>query len=267
LSVRRFSQIDPRIHLIVENHRRGKPSAINKILETMSGEVLILLSGDVRLPNARFVDVLASHFTNGTGVVGCRPVPINNVHTKGGYIGHLMWDLHDKTLEAQIENGLRMQAGEAFAISRQAAEMVPLNVINDDAYLVLKAQLKGHKLEYAREMTVLNRTPESLHDVLLQRARIIRGHRQLREMIGVSPSALDILVFRRPLIVARVMFQETKDQLKAGRLRMRWFFELILLELAAHLLARIWNFAPLWPSSRSAKWSQQESQRASSAFA
>jgi cellulose synthase/poly-beta-1,6-N-acetylglucosamine synthase-like glycosyltransferase len=145
--------------------------------------------------------------------------------------------------------------------------MVPLNVINDDAYLVLKAQLKGHKLEYAREMTVLNRTPESLHDVLLQRARIIRGHRQLREMIGVSPSALDTLVFRRPLIVASVMFQETKDQLKATRLRMRWFFELILLELAAHLLARIWNFAPLWLSSRSAKWSQQESQRASSAFA
>ncbi len=142
---------DPRIHLIIESHRLGKPSAINKILRGMSGEILVLLSGDIRLPNSRFVDALASHFKDGVGVVGCRPVPINKVDTKGGYIGHLMWNLHDRTLEAQIQNGLRMQAGEAFAISRQAAEYVPLNVINDDAYLVLRAQLKGHKFVYARE--------------------------------------------------------------------------------------------------------------------
>jgi glycosyltransferase involved in cell wall biosynthesis len=266
-SVEKFTQIDPRIHLIVENQRQGKPSAISKILEAMSGEILVLLSGDVRLPKAYFINALASYCTDGVGVVGCRPVPINSLHTKGGYIGHLVWNLHDRTLEAQIENGFRMQAGEAFAISRRATEEVPLNVINDDAYLVLMAQLKGHRVAYAREITVLNRTPESLHDVLLQRARIIRGHRQLKEMIGVSPSALDSLVFRRPLIVARVVVQEIMNQLKTGKLRMRWFFELVILELTAHLLSRIWNTAALWPSSKSATWSPEESQRASKALA
>ena len=217
----------------------------------MSGEILVLLSGDIRLPDSRFVDALASHFKDGVGVVGCRPVPINKVDTKGGYIGHLMWNLHDRTLEAQIQNGLRMQAGEAFAISRQAAEYVPLNVINDDAYLVLRAQLKGHKFVYARNTTILNRTPENLPDVLLQRARIIRGHRQLKEMIGISPSVLDTLVFKRPLIVAKVLVQETQNQLKAGKLRVTWFFDLVVLELTAHLLSRIWNFATLWPTSKS----------------
>jgi len=232
----------------------------------MSGEVLVLLSGDVRLPNAHFVDLLTSQCTGCIGVVGCRPVPINNIHTKGGYVGHLMWNLHDRTLEAQIENGLRMQAGEAFAISREAAEYVPLDVINDDAFLVLKAQIMGHKFVYAREITVLNRTPESLQDVLLQRARIIRGHRQLKKMIGISPNVLDTLIFTRPLIAARVVIQETKDQLKAGKLRMRWFFELVLLELTAHFLSRIWSFSPLWPTSKSAKWSPQKSHGASEAL-
>jgi hypothetical protein len=156
-----------------------------------------------------------------------------------------------------------MQAGEAFGISRKAAEHIPLDVINDDAYLVLRAQLKGHKFVYARETTVLNRTPESLREVLLQRARIIRGHRQLKKMIGVSPNVLDTLVFKRPLIVATVILQETTNQLKAGELRVRWFLELLLLELTAHLLARIWNFAPVWPSSKSAKWSKQESENVS----
>jgi hypothetical protein len=229
----------------------------------MSGEILVLLSGDIRLPNSRFVEGLTSHFEDGVGVVGCRPVPINKVDTKGGYIGHLMWDLHDRTLEAQIQNGLRMQAGEAFAISRQAAEYVPMEVINDDAYLVLRAQLKGHKFVYARETTVLNRTPENLPEVLLQRARIIRGHRQLKEMIGISPNVLDTLLFKRPLIVAKVLIQETQNQLRAGKLRATWFFELVILELTAHLIARMWNFATVWPPSKSAKWSQQESQKAS----
>jgi hypothetical protein len=229
----------------------------------MSGEVLILLSGDVRLPSAHFVEALTSRFTDGVGVVGCRPVPINDIRTKGGYIGHLMWSLHDRTLEAQIRNGLRMQAGEAFAISRQAAEDVPLDVINDDAYLVLRAQLKGHKFAYAREATVLNKTPENLRDVLLQRARIIRGHLQLKQMIGVSPSVLDTLIFRSPLIVARVVIQETKNQLRAGRLRIHWFSELLVLELTAHLFSRIWSPATPWPTAKSAKWSEHESSRAS----
>lgn len=264
-SVSGFCKRDARVRLIVESQRRGKPSAINMILRDMSGEILILLSGDIRLPDSGFVDTLASHCRDGIGVVGCRPVPINNIDTKGGYIGHLMWNLHDRTLEAQVENGLRMQAGEAFAISRQAAEYVPLNVINDDAYLVLRAQLNGHKFFYSRETTVLIRTPERLQDVLMQRARIIRGHRQLKEMIGESPNVLDTLVFRRPLIVAGVVLQETKNELRAGKLRITWFFELILLELTAHLLSKIWSFAPLWPTSKSAKWSHQESQRASAA--
>jgi cellulose synthase/poly-beta-1,6-N-acetylglucosamine synthase-like glycosyltransferase len=156
-----------------------------------------------------------------------------------------------------------MQAGEAFAISRQAAEDVPLDVINDDAYLVLRAQLKGHKFAYAREATVLNKTPENLRDVLLQRARIIRGHLQLKQMIGVSPSVLDTLIFRSPLIVARVVIQETKNQLRAGRLRIHWFSELLVLELTAHLFSRIWSPATPWPTAKSAKWSEHESSRAS----
>lgn len=263
LTVRKFGKKNPRIHLIIEHGRYGKPSAINKILDSMGGDTLVLLAGDIRLPSPRFVDGLASYCTDGVGVVACRPVPVNDIQTRAGYIGHLMWSFHDRTLAAQTENGLRMQAGEAFAISRNAADYVPLDVINDDAYLVLRAQIMGHKCAYARDITVLNRTPENLQDVLLQRARIIRGHQQLKQIMGLSPNVLDTLIFRRPLIAASVFIQETKDQLKVGRLRIGWFFELVLLEVAAHLLSRIHNFAPVWRPSESARWSESESQKAS----
>jgi len=262
LSVRRFSKKDPRINLIVEGRRNGKPSAINKILDTVNGETLVLLSGDIRLPDAHFVDGLASCCKDGVGVVACRPVPINGVKTKAGYMGRLLWNLHDRTLMAQVENSLCLQAGEAFAISRAAAGYVPLEVINDDAYLVLKAQIAGYKHAYARDMIILNRTPECLNEILLQRARIIKGHQQLKNIIGVSPSVLDTLIFKRPFIATNVVVQEIRDQIERRELRALWFLQLVMLEIAAHLLSKLRSFPSTWPISESAKWSEDESQLA-----
>jgi poly-beta-1,6-N-acetyl-D-glucosamine synthase len=255
--VRERSTHDKKIRLIVEQHRNGKPTAINKILQAMAGDILVLVSGDIRLPDEHFIENILSHFSSGADVVGCRPLPVNGTDTTGGYIGRLIWNLHDRTLMAQVENGLKKQAGEAFAIRREVAEEIPPDVINDDAYLVLKAQLAGGRFAYAREITVRNRTPDKVQDILMQRARIVRGHKQLRHSLGTSPSALDVLIFKQPLIVADVLIQEIKEQITKRRLRILCFLELIALELAAHLLSGMWNFSHLWPTAESAKWDRE----------
>ena len=255
--VRERSTHDKKIRLIVEQHRNGKPTAINKILQAMAGDILVLVSGDIRLPDEHFIENILSHFSSGADVVGCRPLPVNGTDTTEGYIGRLIWNLHDRTLMAQVGNGLKKQAGEAFAIRREVAEEIPPDVINDDAYLVLKAQLAGGRFAYAREITVRNRTPDKVQDILMQRARIVRGHKQLRHSIGTSPSALDVLIFKQPLIVADVLIQEIKEQITERRLRILCFLELIALELAAHLLSGMWNFSHLWPTAESAKWDKE----------
>ena len=255
--VRERSTHDKKIRLIVEQHRNGKPTAINKILQAMAGDILVLVSGDIRLPDEHFIENILSHFSSGADVVGCRPLPVNGTDTTEGYIGRLIWNLHDRTLMAQVGNGLKKQAGEAFAIRREVAEEIPPDVINDDAYLVLKAQLAGGRFAYAREITVRNRTPDKVQDILMQRARIVRGHKQLRHSIGTSPSALDVLIFKQPLIVADVLIQEIKEQITERRLRILCFLELIALELAAHLLSGMWNFSHLWPTAESAKWDRE----------
>lgn len=252
--VREQSALDKRIQLVVEQHRNGKPSAINKILKTMTGDILILISGDIRLADEHFIESILSHFSVGADVVGCRPLPANGTDTASGYIGRLIWNLHDRTLMAQMTNGMKKQAGEAFAIRRKAAEEIPPDVINDDAYLVLRAQLAGGKCVYAREIVVQNRTPDRIQDILLQRARIIRGHKQLRDTIGTSPSALDILIFKRPRIVADVLIQEIREQIRRRSLRIVCFLQLFALELAAHLLSTVWNSSHRWPTAESAKW-------------
>ena len=255
--VRERSTHDKKIRLIVEQHRNGKPTAINKILQVMAGDILVLVSGDIRLPDEHFIENILSHFSSGADVVGCRPLPVNGTDTTEGYIGRLIWNLHDRTLMAQVGNGLKKQAGEAFAIRREVAEEIPPDVINDDAYLVLKAQLAGGRFAYAREITVRNRTPDKVRDILMQRARIVRGHKQLRHSIGTSPSALDVMIFKQPLIVADVLIQEIKEQITERRLRILCFLELIALELAAHLLSGMWNFSHLWPTAESAKWDRE----------
>jgi hypothetical protein len=85
----------------------------------------------------------------------------------------------------------------------------------------------------------------------------MRGHKQLKSIIGVSPSVLDTLIFKRPLIAAKVIVQEIRDELKARELRTAWFFELVILEITAHLLSRLRNFDPTWPIAQSAKWSEE----------
>ena len=86
-------------------------------------------------------------------------MPVNGTKTAAGYIGSLMWNLHDRTLMAQVKNGLYKQAGEAFAIRRDAAEEIPSNIINDDAYLVLKAQIAGTKVRSMPEKSLSETGP------------------------------------------------------------------------------------------------------------
>jgi len=62
--VRKYLAIDPRIYLIIEKERKGKASAINKILKRCRGRYIFLIPGDV-LPEENclplLIDFLTSH--------------------------------------------------------------------------------------------------------------------------------------------------------------------------------------------------------------
>lgn len=251
---REYAKRDSRVCVVEEPGRNGKPSAIHRVIERMEGDALVLLSADLRIPRQDFVDTLTSHFADGIGVVGTRPKPVELEDPKFSYFGRTLWNLHDKTLARQARFALRGHVGEAFAIRREAMQLVPKDVINDDAYLAVCAQLRGFRVAYARELVVYNRSPGTSSELLFQRARVISGHAQLRREIRASPDVLDRLLLSKPLLALEILREEIREQISKGSFRARWFLHMLLLELAAHVIAKVHgDFSVRWPPSPSTK--------------
>jgi poly-beta-1,6-N-acetyl-D-glucosamine synthase len=253
--VNEFVKRDQRFKLIIEPTRLGKPSAINKLIAQMKGDALLLVSGDVRIPQTDFVVQMANRIEGGVAVVGCRPIPVNGFHSALGQATRSIWSLHDKTLSVQNHEHFLGHAGEAFLIKKEAIDPIPGDIINDDAYLVLRAQQKGFKVAYDRDAIVLNRSPERVSELIRQRARIIRGHSQLEEVLGLSPDVLDVLAFKKPMVALRIVEDEIKDEVKDSKFKPRSFALLLVIEMAAQFVARFNKTRNnLWIPASSAKW-------------
>ena len=243
-----FASRDSRVTMIVEEDRRGKPSAINRILEKMTGDYLVLFSGDLRVPDRRFIDRIMHHFHDGVGGVGVRPVPVKD-GTTSGYMASTLWSLHDRTLEAQSRHDLKRHFGEGFAVLKKSVPPIPSNIINDDAFMVLAIQERGYEVTYARDLVVHNTVPRAVDRLVQQRARIVRGHKQLKEVMGVSPDILDVLIFKKPWIALKILAAEVLEQVKARRFKPLWFIQFLAAEAVAHLMAALHpsHITNLWP--------------------
>jgi cellulose synthase/poly-beta-1,6-N-acetylglucosamine synthase-like glycosyltransferase len=192
---------DPRLTTEYESDRAGKAEAFNRVRSRLEGEVAFLLSGDIRIPPGVFSRVL-EEFQPGVGVVIPRIVPRNrrNLLTR---LGRVLWDLHDVQLSYLDRAGRNVHGGEFLAIRTDALAAIP-PVINDDAYLCLRAHQMGYAVRYARSVVVENSVPETLGELLSQRRRVNYGHTQLLSL-GMDPRVLDSLVTRAPGEFVRIL--------------------------------------------------------------
>src|SRR6266550_5689103 len=82
---------EPRIHLCVQEKREGKASAINLFLKQAISPVVVLIGADI-IPETSAIEHLCSPFKDlSIGMVGGRPVPINDPDTLMGHAVHLLW--------------------------------------------------------------------------------------------------------------------------------------------------------------------------------
>ena len=97
--------------------------------------------------------------------------------------------------------------------------------------MVLRAQQRGFAVTYNREAVVLNRTPERISELIRQRARIITGHSQLGEVLGLSPDVLDVLVFKKPYVALKIIEDEIRDEVKTSEFRPMSSILLLVVEI------------------------------------
>ncbi|MCI4366015.1 MAG: glycosyltransferase [Thermoplasmata archaeon] len=194
---------DPRLHLEFEPARAGKWRAFNRAIERVRGEVVFLVSGDISFSPTVF-DHLLARFEPDVGVVFPRVIP-SNIRGLVSRMGNALWDVHDFQIVECARKGLPVHGGELQAVRRSLLEPIA-GVINEDAYLCLRAVERGYRVLYDRECVVRNTVPENLSDLLSQRTRVNYGHRQLTE-VGLDPSTLDRLIWSRPRVCLRVLTQ------------------------------------------------------------
>ncbi|QBD79386.1 glycosyltransferase [Ktedonosporobacter rubrisoli] len=194
--VSEIAEEEPRVRLLVQEKREGKASAINLFLKKATSEVAVLIGADV-IPDEVAIENLCSPFQNPEiGMVGGRPVPVNDPATFMGHAVHLLWRLHDRV--ARIHPKL----GEVIAF-RNVISGIPTNSAVDEISIQALISQLGYKLVYNPACVVYNKGPITVRDFLKQRRRIYAGHLKVKAQQNYEASTMKIGPIVRQLIYTR----------------------------------------------------------------
>ncbi len=170
---KKFEEEDKRVKVLVQREREGKYSAINLFLKNAKNDVLIMESADT-LPEKETVEKLVVPFEDDeVGMIGSRPVPLNNPETFMGFTNHLLWELHHRI-------SLKTPKTGEMVSFRNVIEKIPPTAV-DEACIEAMIKKKGFKVLYAPEAVVYNKGAENISDFLRQRRRIFAGHLDLKK--------------------------------------------------------------------------------------
>lgn len=185
-----------RIRLCVQERREGKASAINLFLKEASSPVVVLIGADV-IPETSALEQLCAPFKDpAIGMVGGRPVPVNDPNTFMGHAVHLLWRLHDQV--ARIHPKL----GEVIAF-RNVISGIPIDSAVDEISIQALISQLGYKLIYSPDCVVYNKGPVTVRDFLKQRRRIYAGHLKVLKQQNYEASTMKVSPIFRQLIASR----------------------------------------------------------------
>ena len=184
-------KIDSRVKLCRHGPRKGKATAINKILELgRNHDVIVSLGGD-NVPETHAIRNLVEALRDeGVGIVGGRPVPLNSLDDFLGYCAHMVMNLHHL-----VSLNYPKISGELFAFKTGVISEIPSRTVNDDVWLQFLFEIKGLKAKYVPISRVYLMGPTSLTDFIEQRRRVFVGHLQAERLLGrkVPTNRLSVL--------------------------------------------------------------------------
>jgi len=224
--VRRIMSRNPRVHLIEEEQRRGKTSAVNKILGNCESELLALVDADIRLPPETLWTVLRGFSDERVGVVGALPVIENCYENLIARSLSMISRVMTRALrELSLREELSFVMGETYCFRTNLIGRVPDGIVNDDAYIASYARSMGFKVILAPEAKFVVGVPSSIPDYIAHRRRVTFGHLQIREKTGRFATSMEGIALDYPRILLRASIQEA-----ALRPRSIWL-TLVTLEL------------------------------------
>lgn len=243
--------------VILEEERKGKSEAVNRIINCMKGEHLIMVNGDA-LPQPGAISCMMKRLLDGGSSVVCAlPVPAeSDCPAFVRHICNFLWKLHNRTMEILQESGERIHlSDEMIGLNREALIPLPEGTVNDGAYFAARAQHYGQKVSFCREARVDVSIPSGLHGLYLQRRRILYGHMLVREMAGSTPGTVEFKLTERPLLSLRILLSTLKE-CPEGAALLPFIFAIELRAMTAALVdrKRKKDVHTVWQRTENAAW-------------
>lgn len=184
--IRKYAKKDSRIKLISQLTREGKSSAINEFLAKAKNQLVVVISGDLRLHTRAIEEITLPFLHEDVGMVGCHPIPVNTQsnHNPVGPQVRLLWHLHHLV---SLKNA---KCGEMVAF-RNLLRSIPKQSAVDEATIEVLLHLIGYKIAYAPRSIVYNRGPNSISDFIKQRRRVYVGHQWVMNNYNYKVSTIN----------------------------------------------------------------------------
>lgn len=181
--IKEFMRQDKRIHLIEQEHREGKTSAINLFLAAATTGICVLESGDT-IPHEHAIEHMVRMFEDPTvGMVGAQKVAVNTPDHIAGLLSHLRLRMeHELCLDIP-------RLGEMIAF-RKVLDHIPPDVAMDEAFVEAFVVERGMQVRYAPDAIVYNTGPDTIKDFVKQRRRNHAGHLYLKHKYGYAVSSI-----------------------------------------------------------------------------
>lgn len=204
-TVAEIARQEPRVRLCIQEKREGKASAINLFLKEANSPLVVLIGADV-IPEVSALEYLCAPFKDAKiGMVGGRPIPVNDPATFMGHAVHLLWRLHDHLARAQPK------LGEVIAFRNVITGIPTDSPVDEISIQALISQL-GYQLIYEPACIVYNKGPLTIRDFLKQRRRIYAGHLRVREQQNYEASTMKAGPIVRLLLAYRDFALRTPRQ-------------------------------------------------------
>lgn len=230
--VQNFAQKDSRVIPIVETKKTGKANAVNNIFSKAKGKNIIFISADTLPKKDCFSKLLTVIQRPKIGIVCGNPKPINPKNSLVGKLVNFLWSFHGHVFEQLNDIGhARHATGEVFCIRKGIVNKIPADIVNDDAYIALKAKKKNWLIKFEKESQVFMCGPKTFSDYYKQRKRVLFGHHQIKKVTGESPQHLLYLFPQNPKEVIKLLSWAIK------KLSISTFLIFALVELVINAIA------------------------------
>ena len=203
--------------LIEEPIRQGKAEAINRIIDSYTGQFLVLVNSDAHPERGAISKLLTTISSdNHIGMVSASPLVGDNAGVTGAVL-QLMWGVHNECLLTLNEGDKNNHCCDELIIIRSdALRKLPKDTVNDGAFLAGGAYRAGYSIRFCEEARVRIDVPGRFCDLLAQRRRILYGHLQIFRSMGKSPRTTESMLFSTPWLSLTILLRTIVKNPRSG---------------------------------------------------